>query len=288
MSNKSNKKSKKFGSAFQADQGKINHVAGNRLERDWRASTVGRATHSTTIEIKVQGGTIRRPAWHYLAACAARAAKIDGTPFGVPSKASDLMQGGNLLAADYFESEDGIVALTNAKALVDGDNSDSDENIAVIEKVRTLGDRWSHECPIAMGRGLELAMFLSRNSRYYVEVLVPHAVKGLEREGLYYVATFDYSEYVRRCKDKSLYCGYREGYDKSLDKLGAGRNPELYGDYRRVKNEKFKIRKGILHLEIRPFGRSFQEIYPYDEWVRPPEMYEYRGGVFRKHTPSES
>ena len=271
-------KSGKSGKAV--NDGKINNVMGNRLEADFIASNPRLGAGMFWLNQNVP--KIGLVAWQLLCIMLNKMIGFEGTPLEVNEK--NIKQGGDWIVADYMQWI-GRWVPTNLKALVDGDNKPTDENLATIEKEWTLYDRRSHGVVVGSGRGMIGAMHLSRTSAYNMHILVPYKVKGLERTGLYIVAQFSYDEYVRRCLagKNPKWCRYQKGYDIALEKVGMGKDPSKYGHLRRVLNEKTKLRnKGKLpQLEIRCFSESFQSLYPYREWVTPPQVWEYKGGVFR-------
>jgi len=66
--------------------------------------------------------------------------------------------------------------------------------------------------------------------------------------------------------------------DRKLGEYGLGRSS--YGDYRRLMNETYGLDSGVLTLELKPFGRSFQSLHPCKDWTLPPVLIKAVGNTF--------
>lgn len=257
------------------DQGKINFAIGNKMERDFILSpNVLSIFGLLLLTTKVVYNGVLTTGSELLGLIISTLIGWDKQPV----KVATPLQGGNFIAADAMAKNGDFV---NVKAIVDGGNTIDD--LPSIQKVRTLKDRASHgSFEVGRGNGALATFELSRNEELELLLLVPYKVKGLAREGIYYAVSWNYSSYVRKCIGMGKWCNFKEGYDKTLLKVGGLKTPSEYGVLRRVYEEKLKIRSQksskhtIVCLEINPFSPKVQEIEP---WKKV-EMFEYTQGVF--------
>lgn len=257
------------------DIGKINFAIGNKLERDFILSpnvlTIFKLLLLTT-KVMVKGAVTTGS--EILLSLISTLTGWNKQPVEINS----TLQGGNFIAADAM-TKNGV--FTNIKAIVDGGNTIDD--LPTIEKTRTLRDRVSHGgFEVGRGNGALATFELTRKGNLELLLLVPYRVKGLNREGIYYAVSWNYSAYVQKCIGMGKWCNYKEGYDKTLLKVGGLKDPSEYGILRRVFEEKLKTRSQkaskntIVCLEVNPFSPKVQEIEP---WAKI-EMFEYTQGVF--------
>ena len=188
-----------------------------------------------------------------------------------------LFQSGNLKAIDFSRKVERGVTFGNLKF------STSEKKIE--KNLQSfLSVMKGKKVEICRGTAIPLFRFLSKSS-YGLMMAFPCN----DSKGSYILCEVDLAKYRELAINANAFMGNSQmgvinseisevALDKQLRAYGLERSS--YGDYRRLMNETYGLDSGVLTLELKPFGRSFQSLHPCKDWSLPPVLIKAVGSTF--------
>jgi hypothetical protein len=188
-----------------------------------------------------------------------------------------LFQSGNLKAVDFSRKVAGGFVFGNIKFSTS--EKKIEDNLSSFLSVMK-----GKKVEICRGTAIPLFRFLSKSS-YGLMMAFPCN----DSKGSFVLCEVDLAKYRELAINANAFMGNSNmgvinahtnevALDRKLQAYGLNRSS--YGDYRRLMNETYGLDSGVLTLEIKPFGRSFQSLHPCKDWSLPPVLIKAVGNTF--------